>query len=155
MSNSDPTGLSSECRVLFTLNGAWSTQLQSSVANGPGTWGLLNYNVYLTQSTRLIPFIGPAIPGPAGGGVKCYARFVRNYIDTYSRSRSVQTIEICLETDCGKLRPHSIIRTRREEELFTTSRQAFEGRDAASFSLPAAMDGLGLLRCIEWIKNLR
>ena len=155
MSNSDPTGLSSECRVLFTLNGAWSTQLQSSVANGPGTWGLLNYNVYLTQSTRLIPFIGPAIPGLPRGGVTCHARFVKNYIDTYVRSRTIQTFEVCLETDCGKLRKHTVMRERREEELFTKSKQSFEGQKDENFSLPAAMDGLGLLRCIEWVKNLR
>jgi hypothetical protein len=111
--------------------------------------------VYLTQGTRLVPFIGPAIPGLPRGGVNCYARFVKNYTDTYLKSRSIQTIEICLETDCGKLRTHSIIRNRREEELFTTSRQAMEGSDAASFSLPAAMDGLGALRCLEWIKSLR
>jgi RHS repeat-associated protein len=151
----DPSGLSPDCHVLYSVHGSWSSpELVSSISIGDGTWQLHYWRVFLAQPPFLIPFtkIPPGIPS---AGVNCYAVFVQTFLDTYSRTRSVTDFEICIEMDCGRRNVWYRMNRREEKEQYTSTRSAITGKASVTLEIAAAIDGLGALACFDWLKTLR
>jgi hypothetical protein len=109
-------------------------------------WQLSQVNISITQSARFGLF-------KPGAKVDCYAKFVVAHLEQYKRSRNVQTLELCIET-C----PFSVsvvVRNRSEEESYTKTRVEIKDSAATHFSIAAAVETLGRIKCVEWLKQLR
>jgi len=148
----DPLGLSSDCTVLATLNGAWTSPTLVASSASAGEWSLYPVHVFLTQGRPNKRFGFPGLPG---AGVDCFAVFTKKITETFSRTRQVQTLEYCMKLDCGRPYAHFRIGTRTEEELFTKTRQSIEENASAAFHIQAAVEILGQIKCLEWLKTLR
>ena len=148
----DPLGLSSDCTVIATLDGAWTSPTLVSSSASAGKWSLFPVHVFITQGKPSRRF---GSPGKPGAGVDCFAVFTKKITETFSHSRQVQTLEYCLTLDCGRPYAHFRIGTRTEEELFTKTRLSITENSSAQFPIAAAVEILGQIKCLEWLKTLR
>jgi RHS repeat-associated protein len=142
----DPTGLVELCTVLGTASGAWgSGTFENSMIMTAG-WQLSLMHTSITQSGK----VGGFRPGAK---VDCYAKFVVSHLEQYKKSRNIQTLEQCISTCPPSLK--FVTRNRTEDEFYTQTRVEIKDSVATHFSIAAAADILGQIKCLEWLKGLK
>jgi hypothetical protein len=93
------------------------------------------------------------LPGLPKYGVNCWAKFTVTYLDVYTRSREVQTFERCIET-CPTPRVYFTVRSRREDDIFSVQRDSIDKKASAIFQVDGPQ-GLGELKCLQWVRDLK